>query len=263
MGTVPRSGVDIHYEVEGDGPALVLHTGGGGDLRMWRTAGYTKGLHGRHLILVDHRGHGASGRPKDIEQHHIDAYVDDVLAVADALGEDRFGFFGYSGGASVGYRLAAQHPDRVVALVGLGAVGPESGSEEDDSEFIARIRREGSEAVVSMLRENEPDLPEWFADQMRGTDPEMFALQLEGREPWGGPWAEFPKIEVPTLIVVGQTEEGDEHSAGAHALQAAQTLPNGRAEVLPGVGHVLAFVRADLVLPHVLAFLSVAAPSNV
>jgi pimeloyl-ACP methyl ester carboxylesterase len=263
MGSVDRSGVEIHFEVEGDGPALVLHTGGGGDLRMWRMAGYTGGLPGRRLILVDHRGHGKSGRPTGIEAHRIDAYVDDVVAVADALGEERFGFFGYSAGAFVGYRLAARHPDRVVALVGLGTVGAESDWREDDDDaaFADRIRREGSEALVSLLREDEPDVPEWFADQMRETDPEMFALLLEGHRAWAGPWAEFPSIAARTLIVVGQTEEGDERSAGTHALQAAATIPNATAAVLPKLGHVMAFVRSDLVLPPVREFLDEVTPS--
>ena len=32
-------------------------------------------------------------------------------------------------------------------------------------------------------------------------------------------------------------------------------MRDGRAEVIPGVGHVMAFVRSDLVLPPVRAFL--------
>ncbi len=259
--TVDVSGVEIHYEVEGDGPPLMLHTGGGGDLEMWRTAGYTAGLTGRRLILIDHRGHGASGRPTEREQHGIDRYVEDVLAVADAVDAPRLCFFGYSAGAAVGYRLAARHPDRIAGLVGLGAVGPGPSEDEEDLELAARIREEGSDALVTWLREDEPELPEWFADQMRSTDPEMFALLLETWASWGGPWEEFEEIEAPTLVVVGQLEEGANDDAAAHARRAAETLPDGRAVVIPELGHVMAFVRADLVLPHVRAFLDDVAPT--
>jgi pimeloyl-ACP methyl ester carboxylesterase len=221
---------------------------------MWRLAGYTTGLAGRRLILMDHRGRGKSGRPPDRAQHAIDRYVADVRLVADAAGAERFDFFGYSAGAAVGYRLAAQHPERVVSLIGLGAVG--SPADADDSlDVAARVRREGSETLVSWLREEEPDLPEWFADQMRSTDPEMFALTLEAWAGWGGPWAEFARIEVPTLLVVGQREEGDEESSGADARTATLEMRDGRAQTIPGVGHVMAFVRSDLVLPPVRAFL--------
>ena len=262
MPTIDSAGVEIHYEIEGDGPPLVLHTGGGGDLEMWRLAGYTEGLAGRRLILMDHRGRGKSGRPPDRAQHAIDRYVEDVLLVADAAGAERFDFFGYSAGAAVGYRLAAQHPERLVSLIGLGAVGPPTDDDGDSIDIAARVRREGSEALVRWLREEEPDVPEWFADQMRSTDPEMFALTLEAWAGWGGPWAEFARIEVPTLLVVGQLEEGDEESAGANARTAALEMRDGRAEVIPGVGHVMAFVRCDLVLPAVLAFLGGMAPDE-
>jgi pimeloyl-ACP methyl ester carboxylesterase len=254
MATVNSSGVEIHYEVEGDGPPLILHTGGGGDLEMWRLAGYTHGLPGRRLMLIDHRGRGKSGRPRDIAQHGIDLYVRDVLAVADDAGESRFSFFGYSAGAAIGYRLAAEHPDRIASLVGLGAVGPPT-RERDLLEVAARIRREGSEGLVQWLREEEPDFPEWFADEMRSTDPEMFALCIEAWMPWGGPWAEFARVEAPTLIVVGQLEEDDRESAADHARRAAASLQDGRAVVLPDLGHVMAFARSDLVLSHVRAFL--------
>jgi pimeloyl-ACP methyl ester carboxylesterase len=262
MGTVSSSGVEIHYEVEGDGPPLIMHTGGGGDLDMWRLAGYTHGLPGRRLILMDHRGLGKSGRPRDVAQHGIDLYVRDVLAVADDAGEVRFSFFGYSAGAAIGYRLAAEHPDRIVSLVGLGAVGPPPPRQGNLLETAARIRREGSEELVRWLREEEPDFPGWFADQMRSTDPEMFALSIEAWATWGGPWAEFHRVAAPILIVVGQLEEDDRVSAADHARQAAASLRNGRVVVLPDLGHVMAFVRADLVLPHVLAFLNETAAGN-
>jgi pimeloyl-ACP methyl ester carboxylesterase len=262
MGTVTSTGVEIHYEVEGDGPPLILHTGGGGDLEMWRLAGYTRGLPGRRLMLIDHRGRGESGRPRDTAQHGIDLYVHDVLSVADDAGEPRFSFFGYSAGAAIGYRLAAEHPDRIVSLVGLGAVDPPPPHEANVLETAARIRREGSEGLVQWLREDEPDFPEWFADQMRSTDPEMFALTIEAWAPWGGPWTEFARVEAPTLTVVGQLEEGDRFSAADHAGQAAAALQDGRVVVLPDLGHVMAFVRADLVLPHVRAFLDETAPED-
>ena len=62
-----RGDVSIHYEFDGVGPAAILHTGGGGDLAMWRHAGYTSRLGRRRVVLMDHRGHGLSGTPTGIE----------------------------------------------------------------------------------------------------------------------------------------------------------------------------------------------------
>ena len=52
MPTIGHGETTIHYEVEGSGSTLVLHTGGGGGLRMWRMAGYTEGLPGRRIAVA-------------------------------------------------------------------------------------------------------------------------------------------------------------------------------------------------------------------
>jgi pimeloyl-ACP methyl ester carboxylesterase len=246
---VSSGGVSIHFEIEGEGPPLLLHTGGGGDLEMWRQAGYVDGLPDMRIVLMDHRGHGRSGRPTQLEAHRIDRYVDDVIAVADATGLDRFGFVGYSAGSFVGFAVAARHPSRVEALVGIGAVGGADESMEDGLESAAAARTNGMAALVDRLRTEEPDVPAWFEAQMLSTDPEMFALGLEGWADWAGPWAEFAQITTRTLIVVGELEEGPDGQAATNAQAAAETMPNGRAEVLPALGHVAAFCRSDLVLP--------------
>src|SRR5438093_901289 len=108
MSLASNEGVRIFYEVVGEpGPLLLLHTGGGGDSRMWRMAGYTDGLSATRLILMDHRGHGRSDRPAGVEAHRIDRYVGDVVSVLDAAGAERVVFAGYSDGANVGYAFAA------------------------------------------------------------------------------------------------------------------------------------------------------------
>jgi pimeloyl-ACP methyl ester carboxylesterase len=50
-------GVRLRYEVEGEGPALLLHLGAGCDAGLWRAAGYARRLCGSfRYILFDHRG---------------------------------------------------------------------------------------------------------------------------------------------------------------------------------------------------------------
>jgi non-heme chloroperoxidase len=58
-----RAGVRLHYQDAGSGPAVLLHTGGGGDGRMWELAGYTAALAGYRTLVLDHRGHGGSDCP--------------------------------------------------------------------------------------------------------------------------------------------------------------------------------------------------------
>jgi pimeloyl-ACP methyl ester carboxylesterase len=138
----------------------------------------------------------------------------------------------------------------------LGAVGAADEDRGEDLEWAATVRREGSGFLADSLKEIEPTIPDWFLDQMRSTDPEMFALMLEGWASWGGPWSEFRYIDVPTLIVVGELEEDAGGLAGTNARHAAELMSQGRALVLPNLAHCMAFVRSDLVAPAVNAFLN-------
>src|SRR5262245_56247974 len=126
---VTNAAVRLYYEVEGQGPPLVLHTGGGGSGSMWRDGGYVAGLSGFQCILFDHRGHGRSDMPGTLEDYRMEYYVSDVVALVDALGLSQCAFWGYSDGAQVGYALAAAHPERVAALVASGAIGDADRSE--------------------------------------------------------------------------------------------------------------------------------------
>ena len=55
MPYVSRAGVRLHYADAGSGPVVLLHTGGGGDGRMWDLAGYVTALAGYRLLLLHRR----------------------------------------------------------------------------------------------------------------------------------------------------------------------------------------------------------------
>ncbi len=73
-----HDGVRLHYQIEGEGPALVLHLGAGCDADLWRAAGYAGPLaQDFSCVLFDHRGHGQSDHPRGTATNHIDRYADD------------------------------------------------------------------------------------------------------------------------------------------------------------------------------------------
>lgn len=230
----------IHHEVEGDGFPVVLHTGGGGDLRMWRMAGYVDGLDGYRIVLVDHRGRGSTP-PAD--SYTPAEMAGDVLEVMDSLGFERFAFWGYSMGAQVGYELAATSPARVAALVASGGVDGPDDDPADWHETAAAVRSGGLRSIL-----DDAPGPAWLLDHLCETDDEVFARSCEDFAGWS-PWPLFPRIEAPTLIVAG------EHEA-EHIESAVAALPRGESVILPGLGHVDGWARSDLVLPHARRFLA-------
>jgi pimeloyl-ACP methyl ester carboxylesterase len=71
--TISRGGVDLAYDDVGAGFPVVLHTGGAGSSSMWRRGGYVDRMPGVRLLLLDHRGRGASSRPRDLAAHRVSA----------------------------------------------------------------------------------------------------------------------------------------------------------------------------------------------
>lgn len=118
--TTSADGTHIAYDVNGSGQALILLHGGGGRRQDWYEAGYIDRLKDEFTLLtVDLRGHGESDKPLDPACYTTDRMGDDLLAVADACGLERFMICGYSFGGSVSRYLAARS-DRVAKLVMIG-----------------------------------------------------------------------------------------------------------------------------------------------
>jgi pimeloyl-ACP methyl ester carboxylesterase len=252
MPTVVRGGVRLHFSDSGVGPAVFFHTGGGGDGTMWQAAGYLDALPGRRQLLFDHRGHGRSDQPQGLKAHRLDEYIADVISVLDSAGVDRAAMVGYSDGARLIYALAARHPERVSAIVGIGGIAHPTDTHDGRRELAVEARQIGLRAYAERMSASETEpAPAWLIDNLSATPTEMFALELEGWADAPTECADFPRIEAPTLIVCGERENTD----GAAEL-ATGMLTNGAAVVIPGFGHLQAFWRTDVVAPIISDFLA-------
>ncbi|MCT2006802.1 alpha/beta hydrolase, partial [Micrococcus lylae] len=124
-GPVTREdGTRLHViDSGGTGPALLFLHGLAGYAGEW--AKVAERLAGAcQVVAFDQRAHGSSTRrPADLSRT---AHVGDVVAVADALGLERFTLVGQSMGAHTALLTAAAHPVRVGRLVLIeGGVGGE------------------------------------------------------------------------------------------------------------------------------------------
>jgi pimeloyl-ACP methyl ester carboxylesterase len=252
-------GVRLYYELEGEGEPLLLHLGAGCDLELWRAAGYVETLAQAHrCILFDHRGHGRSDQPLGSEANTNDRYVDDVLALLDHLDVPSTAFWGYSNAVYPGLALADMHADRVTRLVvsgGLGKITREQLAAATETR-VKTLRENRWELMIAGFEKEEVrEVPEWMKERIRATAIEPFIAWRQARPHWTwDAWEALPRIKTPTLFLVGELEDPDGETREAAAL-----MPDASGVVLPGLGHINAFLRSDLALPHALRFLSLAA----
>src|SRR5260370_32351496 len=93
--------------------------------------------------------------------------------------------------------------------------------------------------------ETEP-VPRWLIDNLGSTATEMFALELDGWADAPNDSEHFRRIEAPTLIVCGDTENTD----GAAEL-AVDALSNGASAAIPAFRHLQAFWPTDGTAPSI------------
>ncbi|MDP9336389.1 MAG: alpha/beta hydrolase, partial [Actinomycetota bacterium] len=116
MRITTSDGVGLAVEVAGDGPGFVLVHGLGGAKEDF--ADHIPALARDFTVVIfDHRGHGASDKPRDPAAYSIDRLATDILEVADAVGLERFRLLGHSMGGMVARQIPLRTPERVEALV--------------------------------------------------------------------------------------------------------------------------------------------------
>jgi len=115
--------IKIHYEVEGEGPELIMIHGFAASIQdNWRATGWVEALEKENkLILMDCRGHGRSGKPHDRSEYGK-KMRDDIVGLMDHLSLTKANFFGYSMGAGLSLALLLDRPDLFRSLIMGGSV---------------------------------------------------------------------------------------------------------------------------------------------
>lgn len=246
-----NQGVRIHYELEGNGPPLVLQHGLSGSLEIWRENGYVEALRkDNRLILIDARGNGASDKLHDPSAYEAKERAGDVVAALNDLNIEKAHYFGYSMGGHIGFALAKYAPERFHSLI-LGGMSPYRRSEEVEEfdQILQRLEAGPEAAVARQERQSGPLSPERRA-RLLANDHQALIASLKGSLSWESMEEVLPSMRMPCLLFAG---EADAFYAGAK--EAAEHMANATFVSLPGLDHGQANQRSDLVLPHVTKFL--------
>jgi pimeloyl-ACP methyl ester carboxylesterase len=230
--TVRLNGIDLHYEIRGEGePLLVLH-GFAGCKDDWAHAGRDALAARYRVIAVDARGHGRSTGFDGAISHA--GYAEDVLALLDHLGIARCKAIGMSFGGNTLLHVATRAPAHLDAMVLVSATMyfPEAAraimrSAADapmsaDERTSMRGRHHHGEPQITALRQLSRALAD-DADDLRFTPPVL------------------ARIAARTLIVYG---DRDPLYPVEMAVSMYRAIPNAALAVLPNAGHGPVFLDA-------------------
>jgi len=240
-----NKGVKIYFETRGDGIPLVLQHGYTSSLNRWKECGYVEALKDRfELILIDARGHGLSDKPHRKVDYDWQLRTEDILAVVNDLGYERFNFWGYSMGGVYGFNLAKSVSHRLISLV-VGGAHPYATSFEAFNGIDGTNKDEFMNAFENLVGESFS--PE-SRKRMLTNDLQALVAAAGNRESLEDAMLE---VNVPCLMYVGEND-----SRFVQVKQFASRLQNASFTQIPGQNHAETNARSDLVLPHVTKFLS-------
>jgi pimeloyl-ACP methyl ester carboxylesterase len=242
-----NAGVRIHYEVEGDGPGLVLQHGFTQSFEHWVECGYLAPLRPKYrMILIDARGHGGSDKPHDEASYTLDRRAADVTAVLDAEGIEKAHFWGYSMGGFIGFGMAKYAPRRVHALI-IGGAHPFAADRSGFRQWLREGMTGGPDVLVASFQRMVGPISDAYAASLRAADLEAWLAAIADRDSIEDV---LETMTMPTCLYAGEADP-----TFVQARSAAGRIPNARFFSLPGLSHLQAFVESSSVLPHVVEFL--------
>lgn len=260
------NGIDVYYEVHGEGPRLLHFGGTGGDLRKEPSIFASPLPRHFELLAHDQRGLGQTGRP-DLPYAMAD-YAADADALLEAVGWDACHVMGASFGGMVAQEFAIRYPHRVQKLVlcctssggaggssypvhALALLDPDERArryitlaDRRHDEAWMRSHRDEYRAIVTLLAKNEAV---GAGEPNRAVGAKR---QLEARMQHDT-YDRLARIQAPTLVCAG-TYDDIAPLANSEVLQTQ--IPDAAIEVFDG-GHRF-LVQDRRAFPRIVAFLS-------
>jgi pimeloyl-ACP methyl ester carboxylesterase len=190
-------------------------------------------------VFMDLRGYG--DRREVPGEFSIEEAAADALAVADALGWDRFSVLGHSMGAKIGHRMLLEAPDRIRKLVGLNSVPAGAVPMDGDGWALfsgAPTEPRNRAAIIDFTTGNK--LTKVFINQVAqhsldNSTVEAFAAYLQA---WArSDFAARAKVdtETPVKLIVGVNDPA--MSADVMEQTWLAFFPDAEMTILPDAGH--------------------------
>lgn len=227
----------IAYDVQGEGPVVVLVTGSNLDRRMWaREAGWLASNH--TVVRYDLRAHGASDTATIPFSH-----VDDLFTLLDEIGIHKATLIGLSAGSTIALDAALAEPSRVdrLVLVGPAISGFRSGAQLPFAAALvaalqARDYARAGEVLLDSSVFAVPHESQALVRQMVIENDRLWSVPRELMRQAERPALDrLGEINIPTLILIGENDllQREEAEMLARRVTAARLV------IIPSGGHLL------------------------
>lgn len=274
MQRIAVNGVRYAVTVDGAGPAIILLHGFTGSAATWQP--FIPTLAERHrVVAIDLVGHGRTEAPNIRRPRQMELVAVDLVAILDHLGIDQAVWLGYSMGGRVALYIAVTRPERVAALIAVGAspgiADPAARADRvrSDEALADAIEREGIEAFVDRwerlpLFASQARLPAQVRAALRrqrlANSPAGLANSLRGM----GQGAQEPLLDrlssvaTPVLLIAGDEDDKFQRLNAAMA----ERLARAESRIIKGAGHAAHIEQPDQFLQAVETFLASIGRSN-
>jgi 3-oxoadipate enol-lactonase len=256
------NGASLYYEDVGTGTPILFAHAGIADSRMWDTQ-FAAFKDDYRVIRLDFRGFGQS-QPVDVPYSHRE----DIVGLLDHLGIEKAVIVGCSMNGKNAIDLTLDQPQRVLALVVVGA--RPNGFTSDVLASPYEDDLETAEEAHDLVRINELELLKWVAGNGRtraNVDPVVWALAQdmnrialeneghgEEKPPLEPPAVNrLGEIQVPVLIICGDCDLPLMVSAADFM---EQQIKGARKLILRNAGHLPNMERPEEFNQALRAFLS-------
>ena len=239
--TAVQTGLYVDDGGEGGMPVVFVHSAAGATGHWGRQLEHLRAS--RRALAIDLRGHGRSAAPASPETT-VEQFSEDIGAVADAHGLERFVLVGHSFGGAVAAAYAGRHPERVAGLLLLDPASDGRLIPPEQAEgFLQALRGDGYlEAVEAywspMLEDSTPEVRERVLGTLRSTARDTVYATLHSLLAFD-PVSAIERYRGPkrSLITVF-----NEHEAAYH-----HRVKDLRHQRIEGVGHWLQLDAPGLV----------------
>ncbi|PRD46349.1 alpha/beta hydrolase [Sphingobacterium haloxyli] len=251
QGYVEVNGLNMYYEIYGEGKPLVLIHGGGSTIQTSFGKAIPLLAKNRKVIAMELQAHGRTGDRNNALSFRQDA--DDVVVLLKKLGIDNADFLGFSNGGTTTLYIAIDYPHMVNKIVLASALAKRDGVPEWFWDFMDNARLE--------------DMPRQLKDAYLELTPDVRRLQVmhdkDARRMLDFvdiPDDKIKSIKVPTLVLIGDKDV----ITVEHAVEIHRLIANSELAIIPGghgeyIGEVTTlkpdFKVAELVVPLLDKFL--------